>query len=78
MFVGNCPARPRYGIAVSIESTRDGGVGQQDLESYRAATTELRWYEDTLKKPELISSDVDRLTREKKALEEMMQQSFGP
>ncbi len=51
---------------------------QDQVDFFRRHIDLLAWYEDTLKNPVLHSSDVTRLSREKREREQWMVQSFGP
>jgi hypothetical protein len=48
----------------------------EEVERYKAAMQEYQWYEDTLKNPHLIKADIERLTKEKELLKELIQKSF--
>jgi hypothetical protein len=46
------------------------------VEQYKAAMQEYKWYEDTLKNPNLLQADIERLTKEKELLKDLIQKSF--
>jgi hypothetical protein len=52
-------------------------VPKEELDQYRAAMEELEWYETALHDRNVLASDVERLTKEKKALEEMINKAYG-
>jgi len=52
-------------------------VDKEDVESYVAARDEIKWYENALKNENLNQQDKDRLTKEKKILDDKMQELFG-
>jgi hypothetical protein len=52
-------------------------LSQEEVDQYSAAMQELQWYEDALRNPKLVASDLERLKQEKKALEDMINQTYG-
>jgi hypothetical protein len=49
---------------------------EEEVERYKAAMREYQWYEETLKNSNLIKADIERLTKEKELLKELIQKSF--
>lgn len=52
-------------------------IPQEDVKRYSEAMEELEWYDTALRDHHLIDSDVERLTSEKKTLEETVRQAYG-
>ncbi len=60
-------------ITFSVEAK----APEEDVKRYSDAQRQLKWYEDTLKNPNLTDSDRSRLKKDRQALFDWIDQAFG-